>query len=1599
MDPNNPFSGSGGPFSSTENDKINNQKAANTTDIFGSSGVRDTNVAMSNPFGDAGHKPSGDGAGFFASTPAATTNSGNPFETNSAEPTKNPFQDSAPTPAEPAKVEPDSVFTSADAEPAKVNNPFQTTGNASSDTNPFQGSMPTPAEPAKVEPANPFPKPDSVFTSADAEPAKVSNPFQTTGNLSSGMNPFQTTGNPSPVMNPFTSSSAPKPTSTFFTQQDTTGAYNPFAGDSERVIQEIIKQDPEDEATFDSKDWSEEPDWEEEVEEEEDWEKVEGEEEECPEEYEKIQGEEQEEEEEEEEKEPPAKEPIVKETEKTYTFPAFKPPAEVKKEEDERKEDSAVDKVAQGFKAVPFLEPQTPAPSQPVDTDDFKHCTERKDMDNFVFKNGPLGVGMYRDVKPEVTAVEVEALKNVVPATPPPLERELMSSPCVLRIEKLSTQKVGIKDTDGLVVKLQPNGVAEKAGVKTGMTMTKIGGIPVSTSAEVKEALAGCGDKFDIEIDGGSKEEEKKEKEEEKEEVKKEKEEEKKEEVKKEDQSLLFSSLADKSTIVSPIPVPTETVAPVVEDVPTLPPTVPTRAAPVAETRAAPVADTVPTPPAAPLPPTVPVVDHTTPTVPIIVSPATVAPVESVLSAENERIMNSILDMAAAIRPVEPLDTADTDETESYSTDSDSDCGSDMLLEELKQALEISNARTEALRVENAKAQMELEETKRDGEDNVPLPVRRLHEISSIPLPKDKTTKGKDLNDESKEKLGALHADMHRMKNRVEKCQETVKQNEEELDHFKTEVLPKAVSSDRENELKKIVLRSEIACEDLRLGIAGLNEQMKLSALAAPALDDAALEQHAPHIIVQKKKIESLVSSISTHLATLSSEASRHQINSKRADSLFVRAKGIETQLQSLKMQQEKLRTSHATATLMNIPCGAPPDVFGEALADQVLSPPPALPQTMTHPAPTPAPAAPTQPSRPLTSSLSRKLGSIHVSLRSFTKDSASVSSNDTMPMVDAGAKPALRMASTCMEILNEAGLGHLSETLAVNGVTDDSTLRSLSKKDLLRIGFNYGEVNRLFIVLESYSLAKDDVDVQDEDEEPEPTVPATQNMGMREGKSMAREMSVAPSSAVVRKKWVAPGRMETAQYSAVDGMTDSYSKLSAVCREAGLTTGNISDLVYSRVDLSVFDPDPDTVITIAGLLKTVQAELAPAPPKIKIAAPEPIKKEPDAMDAAAAPPSLFAAPAAAPATVPAVSLSAPTITITKQPTDKVGIKDEACVIVKLQPRGAAERCGAKVGMKITKVSGVSVTTSAELQAALKAAGQNLELEIDPSTFSKDPGPSISAGGISFQQPATGAFTAASSSATPAFGGFGASSSSTAPASGTSTSSSGFGAFGASSSSSAAPAFGAGTGAGTGAGGFGAMGSATSSSGFGAASSAPAFGAASSGGFGAASSAPAFGAATGGFGVSSSAPAFGGLGTSGFGAQPAPAAGGQQVLTVTKTSPAEKLGVKDTNGVVAVCKRGGAGDRAGLAPGMKIISIAGMPVNSSAEIKEAFKHVGQSFQVVVQPGVPIPAATPNLVVGASTPTPVTPTPAFGRSDMAPTPFAPGGGTWGAGPSP
>ncbi|KAJ9467080.1 Nuclear pore complex protein NUP98A [Diplonema papillatum] len=269
------------------------------------------------------------------------------------------------------------------------------------------------------------------------------------------------------------------------------------------------------------------------------------------------------------------------------------------------------------------------------------------------------------------------------------------------------------------------------------------------------------------------------------------------------------------------------------------------------------------------------------------------------------------------------------------------------------------------------------------------------------------------------------------------------------------------------------------------------------------------------------------------------------------------------------------------------------------------------------------------------------------------------------------------------------------------------------------------------------------------------------------------------------------------------------------------------------------------------------------------------------------------------------------------------------------------------------------------------------------------------AAGASSSAPAFGA-----SSSTPAFGAPAAGSAPAfgAPAAGVSGSAPAFGA------SSSTPAFGApaaGSAPAFGAPAAGASGAAPAFGGFGApAAPAPAFGAApAAAGFGApAAAGNPFGsgaaAASGGPAFSAAAPSAASFGA--FGAAPAaPAFGaaraGPENITITKQRPDEKLGLKEENLVITECRPGFVGQRAGLAVGMKILSVNGQPITSSAQFKEAVKQLQShpSFVFAVERG-----SDPSQAAGFQTPNRQ-----FGRPEAGLTPGAPGGGAWGQGPSP
>eukprot|EP00754_Rhynchopus_humris_P016969 Rhum_TRINITY_DN14537_c0_g1::Rhum_TRINITY_DN14537_c0_g1_i3::g.95640::m.95640 len=321
-------------------------------------------------------------------------------------------------------------------------------------------------------------------------------------------------------------------------------------------------------------------------------------------------------------------------------------------------------------------------------------------------------------------------------------------------------------------------------------------------------------------------------------------------------------------------------------------------------------------------------------------------------------------------------------------------------------------------------------------------------------------------------------------------------------------------------------------------------------------------------------------------------------------------------------------------------------------------------------------------------------------------------------------------LPASLLELLDDADVRRHAEAFERHGVCDAATLNQLTRHDLARVGLLPAEVQA---VLSSRASSSGGGEARAASRAPEgaarggrlgaesvaPSRPVPGQGPMFAGShetatAAATAASAAdPLSAAGRaggsasplqgrsrggRLWRAPGRLASSDGDARKVDAPSYQRLLKEAETHGVAAATVAQLVSGTTDIEWIDVDPAASAALKKVLNEVRADLAPPPPT-PVPPPAPV-----------APPQPSPAAAEAPAAAPTTKA----FNIAKQPTDKgAGIADTDCVITRLQTGGPAERAGLQVGMKIVKIAGKAVTTSAELKQQLSTAGDAFVIETE----------------------------------------------------------------------------------------------------------------------------------------------------------------------------------------------------------------------------------------------------------------------------------------------
>ena len=583
-----------------------------------------------------------------------------------------------------------------------------------------------------------------------------------------------------------------------------------------------------------------------------------------------------------------------------------------------------------------------------------------------------------------------------------------------------------------------------------------------------------------------------------------------------------------------------------------------------------------------------------------------------------------------------------------------------------------------------------------------------------------------------------------------------------------------------------------------------------------------------------------------------------------------------------------------------------------------------------------------------------------------------------------AAAASASSLPASFLALLDGADVRRHAEAFERHGVCDEATLNQLTRHDLARVGLLPAEVHA---VLSSRASPSGAVDARAASHAPEaakggragaesvaPSRPVPGQGPMFAGSHEAAAATAAadPLSAAGRaggsasplqgrsrggRLWRAPGRLASSDGDARKVDAPSYQRLLKEAEAHGVAAATVAQLVSGTTDIEWIDVDPAAAAALKKVLNEVRAALAPPPPT-PVPPPAPVVP-PQPTPAAAE------APAAAPTTKP--------FNIAKQPTDKgAGIADEDCVITKLQAGGPAERAGLKVGMKIVKIAGNAVTTSAEIKQQLSTAGDAFVIDVEETAST--PAPTLGFGGA--------AATPAFGDAKPAAAAFGAAEKKTTKPFNIAKQPTDKGAGIADKDcvitklQAGGPAERAGLKVGM---------KIVKIAGNAVTTSAEIKQQLSTAGASfvidvedtASTPAPALG-----FGTPAAAatPAFGDTkpAATPFGATPA-AAATAQVFTIAKQPTDKGAGIADQDCVITKLQAGGPAERAGLKVGMKITKVSGQAVATSQQVKQLLQASGPNFQIEAEK---VPAANVP-VFGAAAATPAPAVPAFGAAAATP----------------
>ena len=710
------------------------------------------------------------------------------------------------------------------------------------------------------------------------------------------------------------------------------------------------------------------------------------------------------------------------------------------------------------------------------------------------------------------------------------------------------------------------------------------------------------------------------------------------------------------------------------------------------------------------------------------ITPKKATPPEPKLSAEDVQRKEFFTSVIQSIS--DPVQGEELGGSESESSDCAEDDAIVDTIIEFKAALaagrEAEDSRNEQIE-RNAAYLEKLQNSLRDGPPLPPprsLTMRRRTPLTSLPLPISMATPFMDLPKEGADCIASIHQRMTASRHRIKEAVEVLKDVEKEVQEvgLETEDVTLTTKGGRSmtEGLDEAVGKAGVAATEMKWEALALRKEMEKTARESAVQDTRSAEEvlkgcsfpQAAKLIENMRAISSSSDLIKVHVSKLADDSRRHQAVQHQAKQLLLRARIAEGEILNLRKDDVRLKEFYEKAQQLKIPCGdSPPDIFKvflclsilihnkkqDALQDHIVNPPKALPDVVVC-TPIVFPfvtiylffqvpftkeyAAELAAERQENiAALGRKLDGrasvVHavpglVGNEVLTLPPTPTPTPDTKKARKPLSRRKLAMTKTCRYLLSTAGISHAVETFEDNGITDETTLRQLCRKDYLRLGLTPEEISALGALLSGVEGARP----------PRAPVAATPFTPMTPSTKAVPRSSAA-------KPWRAPGRLKS---TSTDKVTESsYQRLLDQAESFGISVITVSQLLRGKKEVSALKIDAAQRTVLSKLITEVKNDPdAPTIPVLEDPEPTPVK-------------------------VPETVAATKVIQMTKLPTDKnLGVAfDDSCVVTKLADGGCAARAGVTMDMKALKVNGTSVASKAALVDALKTAGDNVALEVE----------------------------------------------------------------------------------------------------------------------------------------------------------------------------------------------------------------------------------------------------------------------------------------------